>query len=46
MYIEKRLVELGEERKKKFEHASTDTQKSVVNSLFYGAMQKLEIVTR
>ncbi len=43
-YIEKRLVELGQERKARLEHASNDEEKSVINSFYSGAKNELELL--
>lgn len=43
-YIEKRLIELGQERKARLDHASSGEEKSVINSFYSGAKNELELL--
>lgn len=43
-YIDKRLIELGQERKTRLDHASSGEEKSVINSFYTGAKSELELL--
>ncbi|MCG7556073.1 hypothetical protein [Pseudoalteromonas sp. Of11M-6] len=43
-YIEKRLIELGQERKVRLVHASNDDEELVINSFYSGAKNELELL--
>ncbi len=43
-YIEKRLIELGQERNVRLDHATSDEEKSVINSFYSGAKNELELL--
>ncbi|WP_338853989.1 hypothetical protein WE348_20395 (plasmid) [Alteromonas macleodii] len=41
MYIDKRLIDLGQEQKAKLVHASNDEEKALVNAFYTGAKNEL-----
>ena len=41
MYIDKRLIDLGQEQKAKLVHASNDEEKALVNVFYTGAKNEL-----
>lgn len=42
MYIDKRLIDLGQEQKAKLVHVSNDEEKALVNAFYTGAKNELE----
>ncbi|MDO6834060.1 hypothetical protein Q4596_00405 [Pseudoalteromonas carrageenovora] len=43
-YIDRRLIELGQERKARLGHASSGEQRSVINSFYSGAKSELVLL--
>ena len=44
MYIDKRLIDLGQEQKAKLVHAFNDKEKALVNAFYTGAKNELELL--